>query len=182
MISFPADRKDRHIILYRPNYLLLLYYSVRPDRQICVRHTPDNEVINRKEVKFQISFRIPVVRLFAVDLSVAYTQLSYWQPYQTSSFFRENNYEPAAFLGSDKRLRLGNWDFRITGIGAAHQPAARGTADLPPPVTGGCLRPRAGLYCGAFSISATVRPLSTRRLSALPLNRILVINSDRDFR
>ena len=54
-----------------------------------------------------------------VSLNVAYTQLSYWQVYAKSQFFRETNYEPAIFL-SDNFSKIG-WVMSVL-----HQSNGRG--------------------------------------------------------
>jgi phospholipase A1 len=55
------------------------------------------------EAKFQFSFKIDVIESFFKDhmqLSFAYTNLSYWQVYnkQNSAAFRETNHEPDLFI------------------------------------------------------------------------------------
>ena len=54
------------------------------------------------------------------DINAAYTQLSYWQVYSKSQFFRETNYEPEIFIsyGFHKNLR--------TDLGITHQSNGRG--------------------------------------------------------
>ena len=60
---------------------------------------PDERELKNLEVKFQISFRVPLNRGFFFrnsDLWFGYTQLSLWQLYNSanSAPFRESNYEP----------------------------------------------------------------------------------------
>jgi phospholipase A1 len=66
------------------------------------------------EAKFQLSFQFDIWKnMFAkdIDLYFAYTQLAFWQVYNTqaSSLFRETNYEPEAGL-------IFHPDFDILGL------------------------------------------------------------------
>ncbi|WP_425278264.1 phospholipase A [Coxiella endosymbiont of Ornithodoros amblus] len=56
----------------------------------------------------------------SVSLDISYTQLSYWQFYAKSQFFRETNYEPQLFL-SDHFSPNG-----LAAIGINHQSNGRG--------------------------------------------------------
>lgn len=109
---------------YKPNYILPFYYTFSPYDSIYQGQTPNNEGIDSAEVKFQISFAVTVIpNLFStpnLDLRIAYSQLSYWQLYNKSAFFRESNYEPAIFL---RYIKNPNWEFE-TGI--FHQSNGRG--------------------------------------------------------
>jgi phospholipase A1/A2 len=118
------------ILPYKPNYLLPFYYTFDPYREIYEGSTPDDQNIKKTEIKFQFSFKVPVwQKMFGkpVSLYVAYTQLSYWQAYQQSPFFRETNYEPEIFASYkiDKNI-LGNWQLNFVNLGAVHQSNGRG--------------------------------------------------------
>jgi phospholipase A1 len=87
--------------LYRPMYLQPLYMTLQPFRNGYNLKTPANEGISEYDVKFQLSFKLPLVKnIFDsnTDIYAAYTQLSYWQMYDKSAFFRETDYEPELFL------------------------------------------------------------------------------------
>ena len=85
-----------------PSYILPFSYLSSPNEAPVdpVTQLPQsNEELKNLEVKFQISFRLPLNRDFFVrnsHLWFAYTQLSLWQLYNhaDSSPFRESNYEP----------------------------------------------------------------------------------------
>lgn len=114
---------------YRPNYVLPLAYQDSPN----VASTNGNGLSERLEVKFQLSFRIPILRDVlgsGGDLSIAYTARSFWQAYDASQSrpFRETNHEPEAFLSFDVDWPvLGTRLDRIT-VGINHQSNGR---DLP---------------------------------------------------
>ena len=84
---------------YRPNYVLPLAYQDSPNQA----STQGNGLAQRMEVKFQLSFRIPLLQDVLgtqADLSIAYTGKSFWQAYDASRSrpFRETNHEPEIFL------------------------------------------------------------------------------------
>ncbi|MCX5805290.1 MAG: phospholipase A [Proteobacteria bacterium] len=129
------SRKTSSIIrIHRPNYILPLAYNGSPnreptldmDRQARSEHT---------EAKFQISFKIKLwedVMNKDVDLWFAYTQLSFWQLYNStfSSPFRETDYEPELFLNfrtdyNPFGLDLFGLKGRTVNIGIDHQSNGR---------------------------------------------------------
>ncbi len=87
--------------LYKPTYLLPYYYTASPYTSIYEGNTPDDQPVHKGEVKFQLSLLLPLWEdMFGqpMDLSFAYSQLSYWQLYASSPWFRETDYEPEAIL------------------------------------------------------------------------------------
>lgn len=119
-----------HISLYKPNYLLPGYYSTSPYEAVYAGHTPDNQRIAHTDVKFQLSLKVPVlsnIEGWPLTLYGAYTQLSYWQAYDKSAFFRESNYEPSVFFryAWQKTLPAG-WRWKWVDFGAEHQSNGRG--------------------------------------------------------
>jgi phospholipase A1 len=112
------------IMLYNPTYVLPYYYTKSPYFSIYKGNTPDNQELKNAEFKGQISFLIPVIPNLFKDsessLDFAYTQLSYWQVYADSQYFRETNYEPEIFV--QKYFRQ-HWLFRG---GFDHQSNGRG--------------------------------------------------------
>lgn len=118
------------IIPYRPTYILPAYYDFKPDRNVYKQETPNDEQLKNVELKFQFSLKIPLwTNIFnkPVSLYAAYTQLSFWQAYTDSPFFRESNYEPEFFLDYkvDKNLKYG-WELTFIDLGVEHQSNGRG--------------------------------------------------------
>ena len=104
----------RVVSFFKTNYYLPFYYTGHPYNQVYSGHTPDNQKIENREVRFQISFLIPIFS-FNNDydsISAGYTQVSYWQFYNESNFFRENNYSPELFFSHQFN---DNWKI-ITGM------------------------------------------------------------------
>ena len=87
---------------HQPSYILPLAYASSPNEapfEASTSTLDDEGQLDRLEVKFQISFRVPINRKFFFknsDLWFGYTQLSLWQLYNrdASAPFRETNYEP----------------------------------------------------------------------------------------
>ncbi len=113
------------IAFYKPTYVLPYYYTRMPDNAVYQGETPQGESLKKSEVKYQLSFKVPIWhRIFNLPstLFFAYTQLSYWQLYDKSAFFRETDYEPEAFLANEVNLHLfGNWHINFLNLGAVHQ-------------------------------------------------------------
>ncbi len=120
---------------YLPNYILLAAHNFAGVNEAPFEAQYPGEAISLDdtEVKFQISFKFPVVKnLFGNngDLYAAYTNRSFWQLYDKSdsSPFRETNHQPEAWL----RFYSG-WEFLgfrnvANDIGIVHQSNGRGGA------------------------------------------------------
>jgi phospholipase A1 len=115
------------ILPHRPNYILPYTYNDSPSQPAAA----DAPQFDNEEAKFQISFKLPLwERMFGsnADLYFAYTQISFWQVYNTenSSPFRDTNYEPegVVILHTDNDL----WGFknRQLAFGLVHQSNGRG--------------------------------------------------------
>lgn len=128
--ALESNTADNPYVLsfYQPNYILPFYYTQMPDETVYTSQVTDNQPISHYDLKFQLSFKYPVWN-FTPDnkLYIAYTQMSYWQAYQNSAFFRETNYEPEIFLANQINQPLpGAWEMNFFNIGAMHQSNGRG--------------------------------------------------------
>ena len=123
-------RKFFPISFYKTTYLLPAYYTASPDYAVYQDNTPNNQDIKKTEVKFQFSLKVPLVtNLFnrGIVVYAAYTQLSYWQAYANSAFFRETNYEPELFFELPiHRQFYKSWFFEFLNIGGVHQSNGKG--------------------------------------------------------
>lgn len=113
---------------HKQNYVLLASYNDTPNYQIY--NIPDSEY-DQVEIKFQLSFKIPVVEGVLgtdADLYAAYTNLSFWQAYnrQFSSPFRETIHEPEMFLAVPNDWSLFGWENTLMQFGAVHQSNGQG--------------------------------------------------------
>ncbi|WP_415230961.1 phospholipase A [Psychromonas sp.] len=120
-----ADRFS--IIPYKPNYLLPFTFNNNIQSYDTDKDVVSSDELQPIEVKFQLSFKIPVLVDIAdlpLSLYFGYTQVSFWQAYNgsNSSPFRETNYEPEIFLQwvQSKKL-VGDWNFKLATLNLTHQ-------------------------------------------------------------
>jgi len=111
------------IIPHKPNYLLPYSYNATPNGD---PFDASKGEVDRHEVKFQFSFKLPLVRDIFHDngeLFFAYTNLSFWQAYNkdVSSPFRETNHEPELFLAVDNDWRIFGLTNTRNLLGVVHQ-------------------------------------------------------------
>jgi len=118
------------VTFYKPTYVLPYYYTRSPYDSIYKNNTPNNEEIMRADIKFQLSFKVPVWKnMFnhPTSLYLAYSQLSYWQAYNQTAFFRETDYEPEIFVANEINWRvLNHWNINFLNFGAVHQSNGKG--------------------------------------------------------
>lgn len=116
------------ILPHKQNYILMASYNDHPhgdDLQL------DDSTIDHTEIKFQLSFKIPLTgRLFANEsgrLFAAYSMKSFWQAYNhdISSPFRETNHEPEIFLSLRSGKELLGWKNSYILTGFSHQSNGR---------------------------------------------------------
>lgn len=122
------DNNPYAISLYQPTYIIPYYHTVSPDYAIYNNNTPNDQTLSRDEIKYQFSFKVPVWKITDKDkLYLAYTQLSYWQAYSGSAYFRETNYEPEVFDAHKLNLNLiDGWTTNFLNVGAMHQSNGKG--------------------------------------------------------
>ena len=123
ILSEDLTKWQKYVITpYKPNYILPVSYDKKQDEQ--------DASLDNVEVKFQISFRIPIAdELFGENgfLSLGYTQQSYWQAYNTdsSSAFRETNFEPEIMLTFKNDLGYLGVKNKLITLGLVHQSNGR---------------------------------------------------------
>jgi phospholipase A1 len=117
-----ATNSTYGIAFDEPNYILPFYYTGKPYQSVYEGQTPDDQTLNRAEFKAQLSLLFPLWKHIFKEtgLFISYTQLSYWQFYAKSQYFRETNYKPAIFI---RRHFLANAEWRL---GLNHQSNGRG--------------------------------------------------------
>lgn len=126
--AFSMD-SDFSLLTYHTNYLFPLLLSSQHSR-LSDSNAPEDQSLQPEEVSFQLSIKVPVMKnIFNAKntLYLAYTQLSFWQAYNGSPFFRETDYEPEIFLENTIQKALGdNWIFNTFNVGAVHQSNGQG--------------------------------------------------------
>ena len=124
------EQEEFVITPHKPNYILLGAYNFGD-----VNTTPfpqeEAEGFKQAEVKFQLSFKIPVLTgLFSgtTDLYAAYTNRSFWQLYawDFSAPFRESNHEPEAWFRVKTRTSILGLRLDSINLGGVHQSNGRG--------------------------------------------------------
>ena len=120
-----SDRSHFYtLIAYKPTYIFPFYYTATPYDAIYKNNTPRNQKLKKTEIKGQFSFQVPLISHFFSkknSLNFAYTQVSFWQAYNKSPFFRESNYAPELFLRSIINAKF------TSKLGVIHQSNGRGT-------------------------------------------------------
>jgi phospholipase A1 len=124
------NRKHNLIIRpYRPNYFLPVAYNSSPNQNEQLDVDPNGRA-QHNEAKFQLSFKLKAWEdLFDqdIDLWIAYTQLSFWQLYNSafSSPFRDTNYEPEFLVNFRTDYELLGLKGRFINVGLNHQSNGR---------------------------------------------------------
>ncbi|MEJ2612651.1 MAG: phospholipase A [Candidatus Thiodiazotropha sp.] len=120
------------LLPHKQNYALLFSYNDMPNYKV---YNEPKSYLDRVEMKFQLSFKMPVVEnLFGSDagLYAAYTALSFWQAYNRdiSSPFRETVHEPEMFLQLPdiwpQDWAIYGWRNVLTQFGGVHQSNGQG--------------------------------------------------------
>ncbi|WP_019615643.1 phospholipase A [Psychromonas ossibalaenae] len=117
------------LIPHKPTYILPFVFNDKIQQYSSYESAQNSDYndFQQLEVKFQISFKMPLL-IEPADLPLAvffaYTQVSYWQAYNSeqSSPFRETNYEPEVFAlwRFDKEIAA-DWKIKLASAGFVHQ-------------------------------------------------------------
>ena len=123
------------LIPYRANYIMPVTYMPEPNQDPLNDLGVGSEEYDDIEVKFQISFMLPLwddIWDDKLGLYFAYTQVAFWQLYnvELSQPFRDINYEPDLFLFFETDYEL--FGFKGSGVAAGfvHQSNGRGSQVL----------------------------------------------------
>lgn len=139
----PNNRQNSFVLRpYRMNYFLLAAYNSSPNDETNLEYDPAAKA-QFNEAKFQLSFKakvwedvfqktlqkvydkISVVK--GMDVWVAYTQLSFWQLYNSafSAPFRDINYEPELLINFRTDYEILGFKGRFINAGFNHQSNGR---------------------------------------------------------
>lgn len=120
---------DFSLLTYHTNYLLPMLVSSQHS-QLSASNTPDDQPLQPEEISFQLSVKVPLFKnIFNKKntVYVAYTQLSFWQAYNSSPFFRATDYEPEIFIENNiQKMVDDNWLLDTVNVGAVHQSNGQG--------------------------------------------------------
>jgi phospholipase A1 len=114
---------------YRRNYILPITYNDKVNDELFKSAESDFSIEN-VEIKFQLSFELPVWESILdqdIDLYFAYSQLSFFQAYnqQFSSPFRDTVYEPELGLNWRHAITFKGWRFESIRLALNHQSNGR---------------------------------------------------------
>jgi phospholipase A1/A2 len=127
---------------YRPNYFLPVAYNSSPNEDTALDVDPRSKA-QHDEAKFQLSFKVKIwedllkdtlkdvfKKDIGIDIWVAYTQLSFWQLYNSafSVPFRETDYEPELLINFRTDYKIPGFDnfkVRYFNLGLNHQSNGR---------------------------------------------------------
>lgn len=114
---------------FETNYFLPYWYNQNLGENAS-GNLPAGQNLKHTEIKFQISFAthfIPKIFNLPLNFDFAYTQLSFWQFYQDSSFFQETNYQPQLFFNlNSSKLHWLNDHLDHVDAGIIHESNGRG--------------------------------------------------------
>lgn len=127
--GFMANRPTFKLTPYKLNYILPVSYNDTHNEAAWEEQHP-GEGIDDFEVKFQLSAQVKLwdnIYQGNGDLWVAYSQLSFWQMYNSdsSSPFRETNYEPETYVAWAMKRDFFGMNGRVLKIGFVHQSNGR---------------------------------------------------------
>lgn len=134
-----SDKIDRMItaadnplalVAFDPNYLIFSHTSGINRAPYEAAGESYAEDLAANEVKFQLSFAVPLWRGIAGENSAlvgSYTQLSLWQlgNQEISAPFRETNYEPQLFVSWLPDYEFWGWRLALFDLGFNHQSNGR---------------------------------------------------------
>jgi phospholipase A1 len=119
---------------YRPMYFLPVAYNSSPNEDTALDFDK-NAKAQYNEAKFQLSFKMKpwgtdiegIEVLRGIDIWLAYTQLAFWQVYNSAFFapFRDTNYEPELLVNLRTDYHLLGLHGRILNLGFNHQSNGR---------------------------------------------------------
>lgn len=114
---------------HRPNFFMPVSYTNEVNSEPFEVFDYD-EGPKELEVKFQFSFKAPIIRNLFRDhahLYFGYTNQSFWQLYQkdASSPFRDTSHEPELFLIVKNDWKIGGWKNSLLSFGFNHQSNGR---------------------------------------------------------
>jgi phospholipase A1 len=119
---------------YRPMYFLPVAYNSSPNEDTALDFDK-NAKAQYNEAKFQLSFKMKpwgtdiegIEVLKGIDIWLAYTQLAFWQVYNSafSAPFRDTNYEPELLINLRTDYHLLGLHGRILNLGFNHQSNGR---------------------------------------------------------
>ncbi|MEI6610325.1 MAG: phospholipase A [Deltaproteobacteria bacterium] len=119
---------------YRPVYFLPVAYNSSPNQEAALDFDTNAKALYN-EAKFQLSFKLKpwgtdidgIKGVKGIDVWLAYTQLAFWQVYNSafSAPFRDTNYEPELLINLRTDYNILGLHGRLLNLGFNHQSNGR---------------------------------------------------------
>ena len=122
-----ANNNPFTLLPHKPNYLIISNNMSSPHDAPFQEAFPNRNIhFQPWETKFQLSFKVPIVRGIyngRGDLYMAYTNRSFWQQFNKagSAPFRDSNHEPEAWLSFRNDANVLGFHNSVIRTGIVHQ-------------------------------------------------------------
>ncbi|MGS0683218.1 phospholipase A [Shewanella sp. 125m-7] len=109
------------------NFVLPVYQTQAANQAYYAPQNPNDENISETNVQFQFSLKYGIANNLFTDndgLYIAYSQVSNWQAYDKSAYFRDSQYQPQVFWFWQHSDETDTW--QSTSVGFEHQSNGKG--------------------------------------------------------
>lgn len=109
------------------NFILPVYQTQSANQAYYAPQNPNKGEISETNIQFQFSLKYGIARNLFTDndgFYIAYSQISNWQAYDDSAYFRDSQYQPQVFWFWQHADENATW--QSTSIGFEHQSNGKG--------------------------------------------------------
>ncbi|MDD1780498.1 phospholipase A [Enterovibrio sp. ZSDZ35] len=110
----PVQAEESKFSAHKDNYFLPFYKESHVNQARFAPLNPNGHAAKDTFIQFQLSIKYKLISFDEDGLYVAYTQRSNWEAYDSSAYFRDDQYNPEIFY----RLQYDPWQF---SLGFEHQ-------------------------------------------------------------
>ncbi|SKA62298.1 phospholipase A [Enterovibrio nigricans] len=114
IFTSPALAEESKFSAHKDNYFLPFYKESYVNQARFAPLNPNGHAVKDTFIQFQLSVKYKLLSFDEDGLYVAYTQRSNWEAYDSSAYFRDDQYNPEIFY----RLQFDPWQF---SLGFEHQ-------------------------------------------------------------
>ncbi|MGS0826897.1 phospholipase A [Shewanella sp. 0m-8] len=115
------------LTIFDNNFVLPVYQTQAANQAYYAPQNPNKEDISNTNVQFQFSLKYGLANNILTDndgLYIAYSQISNWQAYDKSAYFRDSQYQPQVFWFWQHSDESDLW--QSTSVGFEHQSNGKG--------------------------------------------------------
>ncbi|ABZ76565.1 phospholipase A1 [Shewanella halifaxensis HAW-EB4] len=109
------------------NFILPVYQTQAANQSYYAPQNPNKEEISNTNLQFQFSLKYGIANNLFTDndgFYIAYSQISNWQAYDKSAYFRDSQYQPQVFWFWQHSDESDTW--QSTSVGFEHQSNGKG--------------------------------------------------------